>query len=119
MPPEDEVESCELVSWSETEVSYNVDLAAPGYMVQNGLHTKDWRAYMQAGDSEVELPVHKTNLIVRGVFLPKGKNTITFRYVPRAFYMGSAVSVLAWCFGLGMLCFGGRLERRETGLPTS
>ena len=87
-----------------------MELAAPGYLVQNGYHTKDWRAFLQTDDGEAEVPVHVTNLVLRGIFLPKGKHTVTFRYVPRAFYMGSAVSIFAWCFGLAMLFFGRRLD---------
>ncbi|MFT5527045.1 MAG: hypothetical protein ACI9HK_005027, partial [Pirellulaceae bacterium] len=114
MPPEDAVEQCKLVRWSETELVYEVDLAAPGYIVQNDVHTKDWRAYTQSDKGQIELPVHVTNLLVRGVFLPKGKHTVTFRLVPKAFYFGSAISILAWCFGLAMLCFAGRLDGSDT-----
>jgi uncharacterized membrane protein YfhO len=47
-----------------------------------------WKAYLD----EIEIPIHKTNYVLRGVEVPAGEHTISMRLEPTSFIWGSRLS---------------------------
>jgi len=83
----------EITRYEPTRVDVRVDAAAPGLLVFGDSYDSDWVA-TRDGEAVAVLP---TNGLFRGVAVPGGRSELTFRYRPRAFQWGAAISVLTAC----------------------
>jgi uncharacterized membrane protein YfhO len=78
-------------------VDLEVALSAPGLVVLNQLYDPHWIVEIQsAGDDRRTTAVVRTNRIMQGVFLPAGRHSLVFRYVPSDLYAAGAVSLASW-----------------------
>jgi membrane protein YfhO len=93
-------------------VSIEADTATPALLVLNDANFPGWRVYV----NEQPATMVTANYLFRGVFLPPGKSTVEFKYQPRSFQFGAAMS-LAACVTLAGLMIRER-RRRRAMMPT-
>ena len=95
--------SCQIVADQPQRVEIDADMKQPGLLVVNDLFYPGWYAEVTSADGRrTQVPILRTNRIMRGVVLPAGKHRVAFVYRPPLFYAGAAMSVAAWlALGLG------------------
>jgi hypothetical protein len=89
-------ERCAITHYDPQRVTIEADLASPGLLVLSDAWFPGWRAVVTAADRSQETPIYRTNRVLRGVWLPAGKQTVEFRYRPQAFVGGAMISVASW-----------------------
>ncbi len=96
-------ESCQIIVDELQRVEIDVELEQAGLVVVSDLFYPGWTAEVRSADGRRgQLPILRTNRIMRGVALPAGKHRIAFAYCPPLFYAGAAISAAAWlALGLG------------------
>lgn len=92
---------CEITSYAPHQVTMAVDLVRPGLLVLSEAYYPGWRAWRHTGRGLEELPVYRTNRIVRGVWLPAGRHEVWWRYEPASFRRGAVISLTAWLLVAG------------------
>jgi hypothetical protein len=97
---DDAQEACAITLYEPQRVRIEATLARPGLLVFSDVLEPGWIAQVETKDASDsvtrELPILRTNRVMRGVELPAGKHVLEFRYRPASFYRGSAVSMLSW-----------------------
>jgi hypothetical protein len=91
------------------EMSYRVFTRTPALFVFSEIYFPDWKAYIDG----IEVPVYKTNYILRSVVVPGGEHTILMKYESKVYSEGYAVSLSAWGITLASILGGGFLEYRK------
>jgi hypothetical protein len=98
-----------IVAHQPQRVELEATLDRPGLLVLSDFYESGWRAEIIASDAASlrpgqNLPVLRTNRIMRGIFLPAGTHRIQYAYRPRSFYVGAAASIIGWAaLGLGWI----------------
>jgi len=109
-------ESCRIVVDEPQRMEIEVELRQAGLLVVSDLFYPGWTAEVAAADGRREqVPILRTNRIMRGVALPAGKHRVAFAYRPPVFFAGAAVSAAA-CLALALgfiLRRGPRFRRRR------
>jgi hypothetical protein len=82
-------------------VEIDTDLAERRLVVLADYYAPGWcaEAIGESGHRE-PLEILRTNRVLRGVFVPPGKQRIVMRYRPATLYWGAAISGLAWLAAL-------------------
>ncbi len=75
------------------DVTYGYSAAAPRFAVFSEVfYDKGWKAYVDGK----ELPIIRTNYVLRGLTLPAGQNKeIKFEFRPDSFYNGEKIALIA------------------------
>jgi hypothetical protein len=91
-------QKCQVKLSQPCHIEVEVQLTRPGLVVLSDLWYPGWRAFELGNGLQPAraLPVLRTNGMMRGVCLPAGEHRISFRYRPGRFYLGLAVSSVAW-----------------------
>lgn len=74
-------------------------------------YDRGWHAYID--DSETEIPIIRTNYVLRGLSVPAGKHTIRFTFHPASFYTGKTLQMLAGLALLVLLIAAAAMEWRS------
>jgi hypothetical protein len=82
-----------VVSYGINEIHLAVNTSCPGQFVSSEVMYPGWRATIDGK----EVPIDTANLAFRSVFVPEGKHTIVFRYVPRIFLLGGGITFVTAC----------------------
>ncbi|WP_440122018.1 YfhO family protein [Tenacibaculum sp. Ill] len=91
----DSTATISLVKKDLTELVYESNTNSNQFAVFSEIYYKDgWNAYID-GKS---VPYYRINYVLRGMEVPKGKHTITFKYEPRVIKRGSLLSL--FCYAL-------------------
>jgi hypothetical protein len=96
-----------IVAYRSQRVEIEATLDRPGLLVLSDFYDSGWRAEIMESDAASlragqNVPVLRTNRIMRGIFLPAGTHRIQYVYRPRSFYVGAIVSIIGWAaLGLG------------------
>ncbi|WP_338266463.1 YfhO family protein [Corallococcus caeni] len=69
-----------------------VDACDESYLVVSDSHYPGWTATVDGQ----EVPIHRADLVLRAVRVPRGLHTVRFDYHPLSFRLGLALSVLGW-----------------------
>jgi hypothetical protein len=85
----DLVATAKIARYEDQVVTINVSLNDSGILVLADSYYPGWKAYVD-GTEEV---IRRANLFFRAVPLSSGNHTVEFRYEPRSFAIGLAVSV--------------------------
>ena len=104
--------AAQISRYQSQYVSIEAETEAPALLVLNDANYPGWRAYVNGQPA----PMVTANYLFRGVFLPAGKSTVEFRYQPRSFQVGVAISVAAF-IALAGLMFHERRRWRAMALP--
>jgi hypothetical protein len=73
-----------------------------------------WRAYRQTPGGWEPIANYRTNRVLRGVWLPAGRQCVEWRYEPDSFRRGAALSLAGW-LGVAGLWALGRWRRAQGG----
>ena len=68
--------------------------SSPGILVLADSFYPGWNAYVNGRQEKI----YRANLFFRAVRLSAGTHTVQFRYEPRSFAIGSAVSIITLLF---------------------
>ncbi|MGG6230567.1 YfhO family protein [Tenacibaculum sp. SDUM215027] len=91
----DSTATISLVKKDLTELVYESNTSSNQFAVFSEIYYKDgWNAYID-GKS---VPYYRVNYVLRGLNVPVGKHTITFKYEPTVIKTGSLLSML--CYAL-------------------
>ncbi|WP_440069179.1 YfhO family protein [Tenacibaculum discolor] len=91
----DSTATISLVKKDLTELMYESNTNSNQFAVFSEIYYKDgWNAYID-GKS---VPYYRVNYVLRGMEVPKGKHTITFKYEPSVIKTGSLLSL--FCYAL-------------------
>jgi hypothetical protein len=93
-----EQESCREISRTPHRVEFRCQLREPGLVVVNDLFYPGWRAYVRQPHRTRghEVPIFRTNRVMRSVYLPAGDHILEMVYRPTDFYAGATISVVGW-----------------------
>jgi hypothetical protein len=106
-------ESARVRSRSAERMEIELAVSAPGLLVVADAFYPGWRAEVDG----VERPIVPANLALRGVAVAPGDREVVFRYRPRSFATGAAVSAAALTAGAAWLlvALAGRRLRAPGG----
>jgi hypothetical protein len=97
-PVGDGPSSCRVILDEPGRVEIEARLAAPGLVVLSDLYDPGWTAEVFAegsGQGRRE-PIVRVDRILRGLYLPAGRQRIVYRFQPWSFRVGAAISGLSW-----------------------
>lgn len=97
-------EHCEPVRDDVTRLEVDVALPQAALLVLADAFDPQWEAF--DAKTNRELAIHRTNRVLRGVWLPQGRHRVVFVYRPTAFYVGACLSGAAWLALVGMAAVG-------------
>ncbi|MDP2540827.1 hypothetical protein CSC81_14470 [Tenacibaculum discolor] len=91
----DSIATISLVKKDLTELVYESNTNSNQFAVFSEIYYKDgWNAYID----RKSVPYYRVNYVLRGMEVPKGKHTITFKYEPSVIKTGSLLSL--FCYAL-------------------
>jgi hypothetical protein len=98
-------DACRVVDINPQRVEVDAELTRPGLVVLGDQYDPGWRLEVRtAGQVERSATILRTDRVLRGVWLPAGRHHLTYTYRPTLFYLGAALSLLAWlALGLAIL----------------
>ena len=107
----DEQASVTIDHYTARRITLSVTRTVPGFMVLSEIYyPKGWIARL---DGE-EIPIHKTNYLLRGVEIPTGSHRLELEFKPKSHTWGVPVSwaanIAQWCIGIVLLT--GYIKRR-------
>jgi len=102
----DEQASVTVDHYTARRISLTVKRSVPGFLVLSEIYyPKGWTARLNGE----EIPIHKTNYLLRGVEIPTGSHTLEFEFKPKSHTWGVPVSwaanIAQWCIGIALLGF--------------
>jgi hypothetical protein len=98
-----------ITAYQSQYVAIETETPTPAVLVLNDANYPGWHAYVNGAPVEILT----TNFLFRGVLVPPGKSTVEFRYQPRSFRIGAAVSIAAFMI-LAMLVLRARRSTNKT-----
>ncbi len=92
-PPQDaSAERCRIEIAEPTCVEIDVQMASRGLVVLSDLYYPGWKAEVVERGILRELPIFRTNRVMRGVSLDAGEHRLVFTYRPASVAWGAAIS---------------------------
>ncbi len=91
-------------SYNDRRISLDVERSEPGFLVLSEIYyPPGWTALLNGE----EVPIYKTNYLLRGVPVPAGRHELRLEFHPRSHILGSQISwaanLIQWLIGLGLL----------------
>ncbi|MEX0719728.1 MAG: YfhO family protein [Balneolaceae bacterium] len=87
---EDTTSSVEVSNYTGPEISMNINRAEPGFLVLSEIYyPAGWIAELNGE----EIPIYKTNYLLRGMEIPAGEHELELRFEPQSYHLGI---ILAW-----------------------
>ena len=81
----DTTASIEITNYTGPEIEMKISRSEPGYLVLSEIYyPAGWIATL---DGE-EIPIHKTNYVLRGMEIPSGDHELKMEFKPSSFYTG-------------------------------
>ena len=82
-----------LSNYDVTSLTYKTTATEKQFAVFSEIYYKDgWNAYI---DNQL-VPHYRVNYVLRGMFVPKGEHTITFKFEPEVIKTGGLISLLSY-----------------------
>ena len=94
MSPDHQVlaSSCHLVRYEPERVEIETNGAQDGYLILTDAYYPGWTATIDGQPT----PIERADILFRAVKVPVGVHQVEFRYEPRSFAVGAAISIGAW-----------------------
>ena len=112
-PSEQPKHDIDVVATSPTRLEVLVNTESRALLVFREQFYPGWNATITNSSSSQNATIHRTNRVMRGVFVEPGKSTVVLRYQPRSFYLGATMSAASW-LALMAFCLRSRLRRTDT-----
>ncbi len=103
-------EACNIVSAEPQRVEIDVQLASPGLVVLADAYYPGWTLTVETDGALRDVPILRTNRVLRGAVLPAGRHRLVYRYRPLTFTWGAAISSASL---LGLILLTGAAARRR------
>jgi hypothetical protein len=87
-------EYCEIVEAGPQRVEIKARLASAGLVVLADQLFPGWELEVVTNETVREVPILRTNRVFRGALLGAGEYRLIYRYKPRSFYLGAAITIL-------------------------
>ena len=100
-----------ITSDTPAYIGLRVRLGAPGLLVLSEVTYPGWRVYVNGERAKL----HEANGVLRAVHLPGGESRVVFRFLPLAFYVGTALSSLTVVLIVAYAVLRWRGRRRRCG----
>ncbi|MDP4216464.1 MAG: YfhO family protein [Bacteroidota bacterium] len=102
-------DSIRLVKNDNDEITYLSESGSPRFAVFSEVfYSRGWRAWID----EREVPIFRTNYVLRGLVVPSGHHVIRFVFHPQSYYLGRQVQWMASLILL-LLLFGAILATAQ------
>jgi hypothetical protein len=111
-PAEAVADRCQITHYSPQRVLVEAELQQPGLLVLGDSWYAGWKAIVTPAVSQEEVPIYRTNRVLRGIRLPAGKHTVEFRFQPQSFLRGAIFSGFSWP-ALAIALIAGLISRRR------
>jgi hypothetical protein len=90
------------VHFNNDTIIYQSETKQARLAVFSEIYYKDWKAYVDGKPAEF----FKTNYVLRGMLVPAGRHTITFRFEPKLFLLCTDISFyFSWLASLILLAY--------------
>lgn len=90
--PVDSAANIQLIRNYNDSIVYRSNSSAPGFGVFSEVYYDlGWKAYIDGN----EVPIIRTNYVLRGLSIPAGQHEIRFVFKPSSFYTGQTVAMVA------------------------
>lgn len=100
-----------LVSNKNDLINYQSNTSGERFAVFSEVfYKRGWKAYVDGK----EIPIYKTNYVLRGAFIPAGKHDIKFEFMPDTYYKGEWISIIANALVWVLLLLAGVMEYRKS-----
>jgi hypothetical protein len=107
-PGNADAEPCSVADVNPERVEIEADLAHPGLVVLGDQYDPGWQVEVRTeGQRSRPATILQTDRVLRGVWLPAGRHRLVYTYRPAMFYLGAAISLLAW-LALGVVLLASR-----------
>lgn len=89
-PKADAQREVEVISYGPREIELKTQSSTSSFLILSEIfYPAGWKAYIDGS----EVPVHKTNYVLRGIEVPGGEHDVVFAFNPASHILGST---LAW-----------------------
>jgi hypothetical protein len=106
----DSAASIKLVKNENDVVTYQYNAPTPQFAVFSEVYyDRGWKAFID----EKEVPIVKTNYVLRGLSVPSGQHTIVFRFKPESYTTGSRITMISQLVLLLLLAAGLWIESNK------
>jgi hypothetical protein len=109
---EDPNAEIDVLNYTARRMEFEISRTEPGFLVLSELYyPPGWTARLNGED----IPIHKTNYLLRGFEIPAGDHQLQLEFHPRSHIMGSrlswAANLVQW--GIGLFILAGWIRRRQ------
>ena len=88
-------------------MTYHSTSSGPRFAVFSEVYyDRGWHAYVDGN----EVPILRTNYVLRGLALPAGQHNIDFVFHPTSYFTGRVIQIVASIILLALLAFAGWKE---------
>ncbi|MGO8949835.1 MAG: YfhO family protein [Ktedonobacterales bacterium] len=111
--PERDGSKVVVTNSTANEVDLQAKMNSSGFVALQDTYYPGWRAYVDGQ----EVPIYRSDVTFRAVFVPKGSHRISFVYLPPSFVAGAGLALLPPIALVGWLIVNRRrrLPTRDTG----
>ena len=78
-----------VIEYKNNEVTLETASEDDSFLIFSDTYYPGWRAYID----NIETKIYRTNGIIKGIYIPKGKHSVVFKYVPSYFWIGAIISL--------------------------
>ncbi|MHC4661349.1 MAG: hypothetical protein ACYS8W_06635 [Planctomycetota bacterium] len=95
--------NAEIEAWSPDKMTISVSGDERMFLIVSESFWGGWRCSIDGDD----VPIHRVNLMLRGIIVPPGKHEVVFTYNPLECYLGWGISLFAlFLFLAGVFLYG-------------
>lgn len=111
---EDSLSSVEVTNYTGPEISLTINRSKPGFLVLSEIYyPAGWIAKLDGN----EIPIYKTNYVLRGFQIPAGEHNLELEFKPKSYSLGVTLGWISLAIqGLLALAFGFTFYRRKTSI---
>ena len=105
-----------ITNYTGAEITLDIKRATPGFLVLSEIYyPAGWVATLNGK----EIPIIKTNYVLRGLEIPAGEHTLELEFKPKSYSLGVTLGWISLAIqGLLALAFGFTFYRRKTSLES-
>ena len=83
-----------ITNLTNNTMTVDVESNQPGYLVVSDIFYPGWRVTVNGARQEIQ----QANYAFRAVFVPNGRSTVRFEFIPSSIIGGAVITLLTWSF---------------------